>query len=197
MFGALQHSTEACRLKGCNKNHQKKRESITNRKWYIYKISTVFFYLYHLIQLLTSTSLTMSLFNNIIRIIVQLETDFPPANWGTESLKKKKKNYGNWTVILENNNIHFKTIILLDFNSLRNEFFSHPRVSFLVERTVSPYNSPLQLTLIGHVIVWFLMRYAFNDVRLGLFRNVPSSFFHTYVIAVCSYDTEKMKNIDY
>lgn len=53
-----------------------------------------------------------------------------------------------------------------------------------------PYNSPLQLTLIGHVIVWFLMRYAFNDVRLGLFRNVPSSFFHTYVIAVCSYDTE-------
>lgn len=40
------------------------------------------------------------------------------------------------------------------------------------------------------MIVWFLMRYAFNDVRLGLFRNVPSSFFHTYVIAVCSYDTE-------
>lgn len=50
-------------------------------------------------------------------------------------------------------------------------------------------DSPRQLTLIGHVIVWFLMRYAFRDVRLGLFRKVPSSFFHTYVIAVCSYDT--------
>lgn len=53
------------------------------------------------------------------------------------------------------------------------------------------HNSPLQLTLIGHVIVWFLMRYAFSDVRLGLFRNVPSSFFHTYVIADCSYDTKE------
>ena len=68
-------------------------------------------------------------------------------------------------------------------------FLSIPSIPFL-ER-INRFNSPLQLTLIGHVIVWFLMRYAFSDVRLGLFRNVPSSFFHTYVIAVCSYDTEE------
>lgn len=50
-------------------------------------------------------------------------------------------------------------------------------------------NSPRQLAFIGHVIVWFRMRYAFRVVRLGLLRNVASSFFQTYVIAVCSYDT--------
>lgn len=61
-------------------------------------------------------------------------------------------------------------------------------------RNVHPgFYSPRQLAFIGHVTVWFLMRYAFSDVRLGLFRNVPSSFFHTYVIAVCSYDTETNK----
>jgi len=48
------------------------------------------------------------------------------------------------------------------------------------------FYSLLQLALIGHEVVLFLMRYAFNDVRLGLLRSVPSSFFHTYVIAVCS-----------
>jgi len=52
-----------------------------------------------------------------------------------------------------------------------------------------PAHSPLQLDLMGHVSVLFEMRYALSVVRLGDLRSVSSSFFHTYVIAVCSYET--------
>jgi hypothetical protein len=50
------------------------------------------------------------------------------------------------------------------------------------------------MDLMGHVTVWFEIRYALSVVRLGDFRSVSSSFFHTYVIAVCSYETDFKQN---
>lgn len=57
-------------------------------------------------------------------------------------------------------------------------------------RTVWKLILPLQLALMGQGMVWFWMRYAFNVVNDGDFRSVSSSFFHTYVMADDSYDTE-------
>lgn len=54
-------------------------------------------------------------------------------------------------------------------------------------------NSPLQLALMGQVMVWFWIKYAFRVVSEGLFRRVSSSFFQTYRMADCSYDTGKRK----
>lgn len=54
---------------------------------------------------------------------------------------------------------------------------------------------PLQLALMGQGMVWFWMRYALRVVSDGDLRSVSSSFFHTYVIADCSYDTEIRKSI--
>lgn len=48
---------------------------------------------------------------------------------------------------------------------------------------------PRQLAFIGHVMVAFVIKYALSVVSDGDFRNVSSSFFHTYVMADCSYDT--------
>lgn len=48
---------------------------------------------------------------------------------------------------------------------------------------------PRQLALVGHIVVAFCIKYAFNVVNDGLFRNVSSSFFHTYVTCDSSYDT--------
>lgn len=49
---------------------------------------------------------------------------------------------------------------------------------------------PRQLALIGHAVVAFCIKYAFSVVSDGLFRSVSSSFFHTYVMADCSYETK-------
>lgn len=52
---------------------------------------------------------------------------------------------------------------------------------------------PRQLALIGHIVVAFCIKYAFNVVNDGLFRNVSSSFFHTYVTCDSSYDTVRVE----
>jgi hypothetical protein len=52
---------------------------------------------------------------------------------------------------------------------------------------------PRQLPLTSHRTVWFSTRYALSVVSEGLFRKVASSFFHTYVIADFSYETEAWK----
>jgi hypothetical protein len=55
-------------------------------------------------------------------------------------------------------------------------------------------DSPLQLDFVLQDCVAFLIRYALSVLRLGDFRRVSSSYFHTYLTAVCSYETAKKEH---
>jgi hypothetical protein len=55
-------------------------------------------------------------------------------------------------------------------------------------------DSPLQLDFVLQDCVAFLIKYALSVFRLGDFRRVSSSYFHTYLTADCSYETAKKEH---